>query len=271
MENNYILYACGCRGSWPVSGPEFDEFGGSTTCFIVKTGTHALVIDCGTGLYNAGPILADCTKIDVALTHLHYDHVLGLLDFGVFPRTAELIFHSTFKRWFGEKTFDEFFRSPFWPVVPAWGKLSEVEQINVPIDLGDGLSVAFYGAPHPDYGNILVIRAGKEKITLMADYEHNGFFEREAVEGCSLLVYDGMYCDEEYEKHMGWGHSTWQEGCRLAEILRPRQILITHHDPHRTDSQLRRMEQQAKEEFRNVPVHFSRSGEKLDLDGIGVL
>ena len=72
-----------------------------------------LVIDCGTGLYDARELLADCTVIDVFLTHVHYDHILGLLDWSVFPKGARLSFYAAFKNWFGSDTLNEFFRAPF--------------------------------------------------------------------------------------------------------------------------------------------------------------
>ena len=59
MENkksilsNYYLHVFGCRGSMPVTGANFVEFGGETSCYILKKGDYALIVDCGSGLYNA--------------------------------------------------------------------------------------------------------------------------------------------------------------------------------------------------------------------------
>ena len=86
----YKFYVLGCRGSRPVSGVNCQQFGGATSCYIIKAGQHAVVLDCGTGLYQAEPYLKDCTQIDILLTHLHYDHILGLLDWSVFPETAHV-------------------------------------------------------------------------------------------------------------------------------------------------------------------------------------
>ena len=59
----------GCRGSRPVSGIHCQQFGGATSCYIIKADRHAIVLDCGTGLYDAGPFLEGCTHIDILLTH----------------------------------------------------------------------------------------------------------------------------------------------------------------------------------------------------------
>ena len=31
-----------------------------------------------------------------------------------------------------------------------------------------------------------------------------------------IFIYDCMYTNEEYPNHINWGHSTWQEGVKLA-------------------------------------------------------
>ena len=75
---------------------------------ILRAEKHALVLDCGTGLYDAAPYLAGCAEIDVLLTHLHYDHILGLLDSSAIPSDARvrvyisgsnLLMFSKFKLW----------------------------------------------------------------------------------------------------------------------------------------------------------------------------
>ena len=40
-------------------------------------------------------------------------------------------------------------------------------------------------------------------------------------------------------KKVDWGHSTWQEGCRLAKLAQVRRLIITHHDPSFSDEDLR--------------------------------
>ena len=32
-----------------------------------------------------------------------------------------------------------------------------------------------------------------------------------------VMIYDGMYTDAAYPNHVGWGHSSWQQGCRVAD------------------------------------------------------
>lgn len=260
---DYTLYTCGCRGSRPVSGRAFEEFGGQTSCYILKTDRHALVIDCGTGLYDAREILADCDIIDVFLTHVHYDHILGLLDWTVFPKGARLSFYAAFKNWFGSDTLNEFFRAPFWPVQPWLGPLCEVPQGGVTCELGNGMSVEIYPAPHPNGASLLHLRVGEKRICIMFDCEKPEAMPHEIVADCDMLIYDGMYENEAYPSHIGWGHSTWQEGCRLATLAKPKSLVITHHDPNSTDDVLRELEKKAKEIYPST--RFARAGDLVNL------
>ena len=48
----------GSRGSIPVSGRDFIEYGGDTTCFEVETASgDIIIVDAGTGIRNLGKSL----------------------------------------------------------------------------------------------------------------------------------------------------------------------------------------------------------------------
>ena len=44
-----------------------------------------------------------------------------------------------------------------------------------------------------------------------------------------------MYTEAEYEQRIGWGHSTWQEGVRLADAAGVATFVAFHHDPDHDD------------------------------------
>ena len=56
--------------------------------------------------------------------------------------------------------------------------------------------------------------------------------------GADVFIYDSNYTDDEFPQRVGWGHSTWEEGVRLADAAGVRQLVLFHHDPSRTDGQL---------------------------------
>ena len=262
-DERYTLYCCGSRGSYPVSSEKQFEYGGWTSCYVLKKGTYAIVIDCGTGLMNAKPLLLDCKKIDVLLTHVHYDHILGLVVPRLFPADAEVRLYGNFTAWFGDCSTDRFFERPFWPVTPELGTFVDVPAWGEPIVLTDEMHMTFYPCTHAGDSSIVLLSFAGKRICIGFDCEHNVELPHEAVNGCDILLYDGSYADEEYARYAGWGHSTWQEGCRLAQEAQVKQLIITHHSPERTDAELNEREIMAKELF--PATIFARAGASWQL------
>jgi phosphoribosyl 1,2-cyclic phosphodiesterase len=66
-----------------------------------------------------------------------------------------------------------------------------------------------------------------------------------------LMIYDATYTDEEYShpqvNRVGWGHSTWQEGVKVARAAGVKQLVIFHHDPSHTDGFMDQVASQAAE------------------------
>lgn len=257
-EGRWQLHVMGCRGSWPVSGPEYQEFGGATSCYILKRGGRAVILDCGSGLYRGKELLRDCERIDILLTHLHYDHLIGLLNWGVFPVPPRL--YAQFGKWYGAETLARFISPPFWPYT------QQAQLYDVPspgqVEL-EGVRVLFHPSNHPDGASILRLETEEGAVCAAFDYEHSGPFPGHMARGCSVLLYDGMYTREEYRQRPGWGHSTWQEGCAAARENGAAQLVITHHSPDRTDEALRALEREAKADMPGL--RFAREGDVLDL------
>jgi len=80
-----------------------------------------------------------------------------------------------------------------------------------------------------------------------------------------VLVYDGMYTDEQYSDpkspKVGWGHSTWQEGIKIAKKCSVKKLFIFHHDPINSDKELKRIEKQFKKGYRGG--EFCREGREF--------
>ena len=83
----------GVRGSIPTPGPETMEVGGNTPCVEVTAadGTE-LILDAGSGIRALGAVLLGRRRhLHILLTHLHLDHIQGLLFFApLFDRQAEI-------------------------------------------------------------------------------------------------------------------------------------------------------------------------------------
>lgn len=59
--------------------------------------------------------------------------------------------------------------------------------------------------------------------------------------GTDLLYHDGQYTSEEYATRKGWGHSSHDDVLEFASITKTKHLLIGHHDPTHTDSQLKKI------------------------------
>jgi ribonuclease BN (tRNA processing enzyme) len=49
------------------------------------------------------------------------------------------------------------------------------------------------------------------------------------------MIYDCTYTPDEIASKKGWGHSTWQQGMRLADAAGAKTFCLFHHDPDHDD------------------------------------
>ena len=93
-------------------------------------------------------------------------------------------------------------------------------------------------------------------IVYATDYEH-GVKEADATlceysQGADILICDAQYTPAEYEKHRGWGHSTWENAVLLARDARAEHLMLFHHDPSHDDQTMMRIGQDARLQFENT-------------------
>jgi ribonuclease BN (tRNA processing enzyme) len=53
--------------------------------------------------------------------------------------------------------------------------------------------------------------------------------------GVDLLILDTTYTDDELPLHLGWGHSSWQQGIKLANAAKVSRLCLFHHHPEHDD------------------------------------
>lgn len=260
-EADFSVRFWGVRGSIPVSGPEYQRFGGNTACIELRCGGHRLILDGGSGLRAAGEAMraAGPGEIDIFLTHSHYDHVIGL------PFFAPLYIRETkVTLWSGHlagrmttrQLLARIMEPPLFPV--------RIETCTANLHCRDFMSGDVL-SPRED----VVVRTGRlnhpggcvgyrvewggRALALVSDTEHQpGRLDPsvlELIENADLVVYDTTYTDEEMARYRGFGHSTWQQGVRLCEAAGARRLALFHHDPARTDDQMDAIESSAKVAF----------------------
>ena len=60
----------------------------------------------------------------------------------------------------------------------------------------------------------------------------------EFCEGADLVVWDGMFTEEELLLKQGGGHSSIERAQEFTSLASLKRMLITHHSPDRTDLEL---------------------------------
>ena len=105
--------------------------------------------------------------------------------------------------------------------------------------LGPDIRVRTLPLNHPDGATGYRIDHAGRSVAYITDTEHRPDGPDQNVlalmDGVDLAIYDSTYTDDEYPAKAGWGHSTWQEGVRLARMAGARRLAIFHHDPDHED------------------------------------
>ncbi len=240
----------GTHGSIPAPGPSTLEFGGNTTCVevLLDCGRH-LIIDGGTGLRLLGKHLLEDPapiKIHLLLTHGHWDHLLGIPFFlPIYQETTEILVDGwppAFQAM--TRVFDSNLGDGFFPV--AFENLkARIDFLNRlshgPLEV-DGVSIDAIHTNHPQGGFGFRFREGDHSMVFITDNELGTDQGRrlpefaEFARDCDLLIHDAQFLPSDLPEHQGWGHSTYAEAVNLAQMAGVRSLILTHHDPGRSDA-----------------------------------
>ncbi len=265
----------GVRGSIPVSGPEFDRYGGNTSCIEIRCGEHRMIFDAGSGAREAGLCMLNdqVRDVDLFFTHCHYDHIIGLPFFkAIYYPAIDL------RIWSGHldgkmttrEMIEQFISPPWFPVktdiCQATMSFRDFHAGQV-LEPHPGVRIKTFMLNHPGGAIGYRIEYQGRSIALIYDIEHTpGHHDPVALEmmrDVDLAVYDCTYNEDEMQRFKGFGHSTWEHGIELAKMAGTKQFALFHHAPSRTDAQLEAMEKQAQAAF---PASFAaRDNQVLEL------
>lgn len=251
-QSDLTIRFWGVRGSIPCPGPETVRYGGNTSCVEIRCGRHLMIFDGGSGLRPLGrALLATGRPVDVDLfySHTHLDHIVGLPFFGPAHLAGNRI-----RFWAGhlkpvgsdiKSVLQQMMSPPLFPI--------PIEILAAKLDFrdftaGDTLSphagVKLVTAPlnHPDGACGYRVEFAGKSVAYITDTEHHAGSSDPNVlklmQGADVAIYDATYTDEEYPRHRSWGHSTWEEGVRLAKQAKVKQLVIFHHDPSHNDTMM---------------------------------
>ncbi len=258
-----LSIAChGVRGSVPVSGPAFHRYGGATTCFEIKLAeNHRLLIDVGTGALSIQDLpITDPVRIAVLLTHLHWDHTMALPFFrALFRADNRFDFYGYAAGGMDiEEALDRVIRPPWFPVnfrsTPATKRFHTLD--GGAFEIGDVL-VSTERLHHPDGVTAYRLTRGGASVVMATDTEHgepdSDARVRRIAQDADVFFYDAQYTPDQYlAAKVGWGHSTWEQAVKIAEEANVGQLVLTSHDPQRSDDEVDEILALARERFPNT-------------------
>jgi phosphoribosyl 1,2-cyclic phosphodiesterase len=227
-----------------------NRYGGNTSCvqITLKSGEE-LILDAGTGIRTLGLDLAGRERINILLTHLHLDHIQGLMFFPpCFRSDAEItIWGPASPEASLEDRVARYISAPLSPVEVRELPCSVAFRDTPPTEweLG-GATIRAEAVTHrgPTLG--YRVTDGETTVAYIPDHEPAlgaplAQLEREWISGfdlamdADLLIHDCQYTDEEYPDHIGWGHSALTDTLTFARRVEARRLLLFHHDPLHAD------------------------------------
>jgi len=260
----------GVRGSTPTVDPATWRYGGNTPCLelIAPDGTQ-FILDCGTGLRMLGsrwaaPNGGKAPETQILVTHYHWDHIQGIPFFSpLYAENNEFHFYSFRSKYLGRDSLKQVFEAqmalPYFPVdmsaMNAKRKFREVDGGDT-FKVGENkITARWLNHPQGCLGFRVETPAGT--VAYATDNEPGDAkldeSLRELAAGADIFINDAQFTPEQLQTtRKGWGHSTWQEGVKVARHAAAKTLVLFHHDPDSTDRMVDSILRQAREEFDSV-------------------
>jgi phosphoribosyl 1,2-cyclic phosphodiesterase len=235
----------GVRGSTPTAHENFLKYGGSTTCTEILHDEFQIIFDAGTGFQDVS--IKKDRPTYLMFSHFHYDHIQGLpFNYEIFdPSNKVTICSGLVPSVQLREIFVRAFQPLYFPIplVETLKNLKFVDFAEVQREISNLCVLNTIKLNHPGGAAGYVVEKNSRKICCYLDHEYgqdelidNDLVEKAA--NADLIIWDGMFLDEELPPKKGWGHSSIEQGVKFSEVVNCRGLAITHHSPSRNDHQL---------------------------------
>jgi ribonuclease BN (tRNA processing enzyme) len=236
-------------------------YGGNTSCVALRLRDDSLlVLDGGTGIRDLGVALAGVRdEIHILLTHLHLDHIMGLLFFAPLfdPESRVTVWGPPHPTAGIRRRLARYLSAPLCPIevreLPPGVRLRTVPTGSFRLGSAEiEAGLVDHRGPTLGYrvtdGDAVLAYIPDHEPALGHDLERDA---RESISGlalarnASLLIHDAQYTAEEYLRTRGWGHSTLHDALAFARRAEAEQLALFHHDPAHDDERLDAMAAEA--------------------------
>ncbi len=241
----------GTRGSLASGGPDTVRYGGDTAAIEVRGPDGQLVVlDAGSGIRPIGEqVPAGTERIDILLTHLHMDHIQGLGFFApLFDADIEVHIWGPGSTTLGlHQRLTRYLSPPLFPVMLRDLPSVMLHEIQPPESFTLGsLTIQAELITHPGPTVGFRIEADDGVLAYLPDHEPalgvgsfpdtpewtSGF---DLANGVDVLIHDAQYTGQEYERRVGWGHSSFNHALDFATLTKVGRLITFHHDPAHSD------------------------------------
>ncbi len=257
IEDKIKVNFWGVRGTLPVSGEKTLKYGGNTSCISVEFAKGILFIfDAGTGIkVFSDHLIAEersHIKANIFISHPHWDHINALPFFmPLYQQGNEFEICGASH---GDVTMRELVSGQmdgvYFPVkmkefsarVYFRNLTEETFEIN-------GIKIQTMLLNHPGHCLGYRLEYKGRSICYVTDnevYPKSSPFNDEAyynklksfIAHTDALISDCTFNDSEYEKKIGWGHSSVGPLAVLAHEAKVKTLYLIHHDPNQTDIEI---------------------------------
>ncbi|NWJ48499.1 MAG: redoxin domain-containing protein [Chloroflexi bacterium] len=290
----------GTRGSIPVSGIDYQRYGGNTSCVSLTSDTgHLFIFDCGSGARELGNYLISDAWLEVSgkeqvdgyifLSHTHWDHIQG------FP-----FFSPVFKP--GNRFNTLGWSSCSQTLMSIMAR--QMEQIYFPVSLHslpselnffsmkngtyflDGAQITGKLLKHPIPSAAYRVELNNRSIVFATDHEPLSLPQPkpnelmgddiidvnllELAHNADILIHDAQFTSAQLANKIGWGHSSPEVAVDTAARAGVKKLVLYHHDPSNDDDTIDLLLELANQRrqaigFNDLKIVAARDGMTLEL------
>ena len=257
IEDRIELAFWGVRGTLPVPGEKALRYGGNTSCISLEfSKDRFFIFDGGTGI----KVLSDHllaqgrTRLDakVFISHPHWDHINALPFF--VPMYMPGNEFEICGACHGDVTMRELISAQmddvYFPItIKEFGARVYFRDLREQTVEFDDIVIKTMLLSHPgyclgyrvEYKGRSICYVTDNELYLASDPSYNRTYVRNLtrfVEGTDALITDTTYTDEEYQRKVGWGHSSVGQVVELAHDAKVKVLYLFHHDPDQSDDDI---------------------------------